>query len=98
MEAHMYSLLVANIPHDCEQEEIKGWIEARGVRIVDLKLISDLVSKTSPSFAQVELPKTLKTDEVARLLDGQQLRGRVLKVKELKLIDTTKHMRLKASA
>ncbi len=74
MEGTMYSRMVANIPHDCESEEILSWIEAHGVRVRTLKVISDLVSRTSPEFARVQLTNANETDRAARLLDGQRLR------------------------
>ena len=85
MERAMYGLLVANIPHDCEQDEIRSWIEAHGVRVQTLKLISDLVSRTSPEFARVQLENARETDKAASILDGQRLRKSVLRVEALNL-------------
>jgi hypothetical protein len=95
----MDSLLVANIPHDCDHDEILSWLEHRGVRIAQLRLISDLVTGTSPAFAQVQLVHPAESDKIAKNLDGQRLRERALRVKSLKLEERPKLQPfLKASA
>jgi RNA recognition motif. (a.k.a. RRM, RBD, or RNP domain) len=99
MERYMYGLLFTNIPHDCDESEIRNWIEARGVGLRHIRLISDFVSRTSPSFARVELLNADDTDRVARMLNGQRLNNHVLTVKALNLIEVPKTLpTMKASA
>lgn len=69
-------LLFSNVPADCQDEYLWAWVEARGYRVSSLKLIRDLVSGTSPSFAHVQLMNTGKIDEAERFLNGQDLQGR----------------------
>ena|SRR5579884_1795596 len=79
----MNGLLIANIPYDCQEPELREWMEAKGCRVSSLRLISDLVTGTSPLFAQVQLWNAGETAKLARCLDGQPLRGRVLRAKTL---------------
>ena len=95
----MYSLLVTNIPYDWHVRDFQNWLERQGVAIRRLKLIQDLVSGTSPSFAEVELVNSADAQIVARRLDGQRLRNHILRVKAEKLIDTSKPLyNVKATA
>ena len=73
-------LLFANVPVDCHDVYLKNWIEARGYRIFNLKMVRDAVSGTSPSFAQVELMDITKLGEAARSLNGRNLLGQSVSV------------------
>ena len=55
-----------------------------GVCTRELKLISDLVTGTSPQFARVQLVLRTSADDAARMLDGRRLRDRIVRVKALK--------------
>ena len=79
----MNSLLIANIPYNCDENYVQNWIEARGVSVGRIQLIPDLVSRTSPSFARIQLLNADHTDRVSHLLDGQKLNTHILKVKVL---------------
>jgi hypothetical protein len=76
-------LLFSNVPFDCSDDVLSRWIEARGYSVVNVKVIRDVVSGTSPSFAQVELAGAIKLEEATRDLDGQTLHGRKLHVRRL---------------
>ena len=69
-------LLLANVPVDCQEPYLRSWIEARGYRIFNVRMIRDAVSGTSPSFAHVELMDVTKLGEAARCLNGHSLLGR----------------------
>jgi len=73
-------LLFSNVPCDCSDDLLRQWIEDRGYPVLSVKLIRDLVSGTSPSFAHVQLAGGTKLDEAQRSLDGQTLQGRSLHV------------------
>jgi RNA recognition motif. (a.k.a. RRM, RBD, or RNP domain) len=73
-------LLFSNVPPDCHDDYLWLWVEARGFRVFSLKLIRDQVSRTSPSFAHVQLMNTGRIDEAVRTLNGQNLRGRKVQV------------------
>lgn len=64
----------------CSAEDLKQWVEAKGYRVLSVKLIRDLVSGTSPSFAHVWLVDTAEIDEAARILNDQPLRGSNIRV------------------
>jgi len=74
-------LLFSNLPFDCSDELLENWISARGHSVLNIKMIRDVVSGTSPSFAIVQLVTTTNLDEASRDLDGQLLHGRRLRVK-----------------
>lgn len=48
-------LLLSNVPVNCGDEYLRQWVEARGYSVSNVKLITDVVSGTSPSFAYVQL-------------------------------------------
>jgi RNA recognition motif-containing protein len=73
-------LLISNVPFDCTDQLLKQWIEECGYRTLSVKLICDVVSGTSPSFAHVQLVDAAKLNEAERTLDGQTFRGRTLQV------------------
>ncbi len=94
----MSSLLIANIPHDCEETEVRTWMADRGVRFTGLKLIMDIVSRTSPSFAHVQLRNPADAETIARALDGQRWKDQVLRVKPLKVAEPPQALRFKVGA
>ena len=71
----MNNLLFANIPHNCNDDDLRTWIEARGFKVTGLQLIRDTVSGSSPSFARVELAM-VSHDGAVRDLDQQPLGDR----------------------
>jgi len=74
-------LLFSNLPFDCSAEHLENWISARGHSVLNIKMIRDVVSGTSPSFALVQLAGTANLEESGRDMDGQLLQGRRLRVK-----------------
>jgi RNA recognition motif-containing protein len=78
-------LLFSNLPFDCSDELLKNWISARGHSVLSIKIIRDVVSGTSPSFAHVKVATPTKLVEISRELDGQLLQGRRLRVKAVTL-------------
>jgi hypothetical protein len=76
-------LLIANVPVECQDGYLRSWIEARGYRIFNVKMIRDAVSGTSPSFAHVELMDVTKLSEAVRSLNGRDLLGRSVAVAEV---------------
>jgi RNA recognition motif-containing protein len=76
----MDSLLFANIPHNCADDELRTWIEDHGFKVNGLKLIRDAVTGTSPAFARVQLHKPA-ADAAAVALDQKSFGGRRLHVR-----------------
>jgi hypothetical protein len=73
-------LLICNVPLNCQDGDLRSWIETRGYDVKELRIIRDLVSGTSPSFAQVELANAEKLDEAADELNGLALLGTPVRV------------------
>lgn len=66
-------LLVSNVPPNCSDDFLAHWIEARGYRTFGVRLIRDVVSGTSPSFAYVQLMDSSRLEEAVRALNAQRL-------------------------
>jgi len=66
-------LLVSNVPANCPDDFLLNWIEARGYRTFGVRLIRDVVSGTSPSFAYIQLMDGSRLEEAVRTLNGQRL-------------------------
>src|SRR5215813_4755583 len=75
-------LFLTNIPYDCQDAELRGWIEAQGFNVDSIRLVRDMVAGVSPAFGYVSLRNTDNKTDAIKLLDGRQLKGRTLQVKE----------------
>jgi hypothetical protein len=73
-------LLFSNVGVECTPEYLRQWIEARGYNVSTVHLIEDVVSRTSPSFAYIELEDPSKLGHAARTLHGDVLLGRSVRV------------------
>ena len=73
-------LLFSNVPAGCRDEYLRRWVEARGYQVSGVRLIRDIVSGTSPSFAYLQLMNSAKMNEAARALNGQTIEGRKIEV------------------
>jgi hypothetical protein len=91
-------LLFSNLAVECGEEYLRQWIEGRGYSVLNVQLIQDLVSHTSPSFAYVELTDSSKLDEVAHTLHGGALFGRALRVCKVVPLHVAVPPRFSASA
>jgi RNA recognition motif-containing protein len=77
----MTSLFLSNVPHDCEDAELRRWIESRGIPVYSIRIVRDLVAGVSPAFGYIALQDGAQEFEAIRVLDGQDLKGRALRVK-----------------
>jgi RNA recognition motif-containing protein len=73
-------LLFSNVAVQCTPEYLKQWIEEQHYKVRSVQLIQDVVSGTSPSFAYVQLSDATRLNEAARILHGQSLLGRTVRV------------------
>jgi RNA recognition motif-containing protein len=78
----MAELYLSNVPFDCKESELQHWIESRGFIVDSIRLIPDLVAGVSPGFAYVQLRNPAECANAIVILNGKDLRGRVLKVQE----------------
>jgi RNA recognition motif-containing protein len=76
----MTRLFLTNIPYDCQESELRQWIEARGFDVDSIRLVRDLVAGVSPAFGYVSVRGG--TADAIQVLDGQHLNGRKLFVKQ----------------
>lgn len=78
----MTGLFLSNIPCDCEDEELMGWIEQHGFGVHSLRVVRDLVANVSPAFGYVSLESRTDETDAIKALDGKSLKGRRLEVKK----------------
>jgi RNA recognition motif-containing protein len=76
----MTRLFLTNIPYDCQENELRNWIQARGFDVDSVRLVRDTVAGVSPAFGYVSLRG--RTTDVIGVLDGQDLNGRKLHVRQ----------------
>jgi RNA recognition motif-containing protein len=76
------SLLFSNVPFDCTEPELRQWIEDRFFPVVNVTLIRDIISGTSPSFAYVDVSEE-DIKQAEQMLNGQSLKGRTLRVRRV---------------
>ena len=75
----MDNLLFANIPHNCNVDDLRTWIEEHGFKVDGLKLVRDSVTGSSPAFARVQLESPAAN--AAIVMDQQAFGGRRLFVR-----------------
>ncbi len=78
----MEQLFLTNIPCDCEDTELRSWIEAGGFDVDSMRVVRDLVAGVSPAFGYVSLRGGNGHADPVKLLDGQHLKGRALRVRK----------------
>jgi hypothetical protein len=74
------TLLICNVPVNWQETDLRNWIERSGYAVNEVRIIRDLVSGTSPSFAHVYLANAVAVDDARRALDGHTLAGRSVRV------------------
>ena len=74
-------LFFTNIPYDCSDNELRQWIESRGIRTQSIRIIRDLVAGVSPAFGYVELDNDEILDEAISRLNGKKIRSNTVLVK-----------------
>jgi len=78
----MPRLFLTNIPHDCEDGDLRGWLEAHGFAVDSVRVVRDQVAGVSPAFGYVSLYGDSDEADPIKLLDGQDLKGRRLQVRK----------------
>ena len=78
----MSRLFLSNIPCDCQEVELRQWVESYGFRVESIRVIQDSVSGVSPAFGYISLCESGDEADAVQSLNGQSLRGRTLLVKE----------------
>ena len=78
----MPRLFLTNIPCDCEDAELRGWIEAQGFDVDSVRVIRDMVAGVSPAFGYVSVRVPRDDVDPIEILDGRNLKGRKLQVRK----------------
>jgi ribosomal protein L12E/L44/L45/RPP1/RPP2 len=74
-------LLLMNLPYNCSDRELQEWIESRGIEIVSIRIIRDLVAGVSPAFGYATLKDHTRMDTAVSLLNGKKLRSQIVTAK-----------------
>jgi RNA recognition motif-containing protein len=78
----MSTLFMVNVPHNCSDEELTNWVQSSGIEVKGVRVIRDLVSGASPSFAYVEITEKIPVADAVLTLNGHHIRERVIVVSE----------------
>jgi RNA recognition motif-containing protein len=78
----MARLFLTNIPYDCADGELRGWLESQGFFVDSLRVIRDVVTGVSPAFGYVSVRGSDDRTDAIRALDGKRLKGRKLQVRK----------------
>jgi hypothetical protein len=78
----MATLFMVNVPHNCSDAELTQWVQSSGIEVQRVRLIRDLISGASPSFAYVEITEKMPIADAVRKLNGHHIRERVVLVSE----------------
>lgn len=78
----MSTLFLVNVPHNCNDNELTGWVESSGIEVKKVRMIKDLVAGVSPSFAYVEISEKVPVADAVQKLNGRNIRERVIMVSE----------------
>ena len=78
----MTELFLTNIPYDCADGELRGWLERQGFLVDSVRLVRDLVAGVSPAFGYVSVRVPDDRIDAIRVLDGQHLKGRKVQVRK----------------
>ena len=81
-EISMGTLFMVNVPHNCSDEELTDWVQSSGIEVRSVRVIRDLVSGASPSFAYVEITEKIPVAAAVLTLNGHNIRERVIMVSE----------------
>jgi RNA recognition motif-containing protein len=76
------TLFMVNVPHNCSDEELTDWVRSSGIEVKGVRVIRDLVSGASPSFAYVEITERTPIAVAVQTLNGHNIRERVIMVSE----------------
>ncbi|HYR43021.1 MAG TPA: RNA-binding protein [Terriglobia bacterium] len=84
----MGTLFMVNVPHNCSDEELVDWVQSSGIEVKHVRVIRDLVSGASPSFAYVEIGEEIGVADAVGKLNGHNIRERVIMVSEARRVST----------
>ena len=80
MEQEAKKVYLGNLEYSLTENEIRQAIEEKGIKVKDVKVITDKFSGRPKGFGFAEFETEEEADKAIQALDGQQLKGRTLKV------------------
>jgi len=78
----MGTLFMVNVPHNCSDDELTAWVQSSGIEVTRVRVIRDLVSGASPSFAYVDIEERVAVADAVEMLNGHNIRERIIMVSE----------------
>ena len=78
----MGTLFMVNVPHNCSDDELTAWVQSSGIEVTRVRVIRDLVSGASPSFAYVDIEERVAVADAVEMLNGHNIRERMITVSE----------------
>ena len=78
----MPELFISNVPHDCQDAELRQWVESHGFPVHSVRTVRDLVTGISPAFGYIALRDGKQESEAIRVLNGKHLKDRLVQVKK----------------
>jgi len=73
-------LYVGNLDFSTTEDELKGHFEEKGIQIKSVTIIKDKYTGRAKGFGFVEVESEEILQKAVEALDGQELKGRTLKV------------------
>jgi len=78
----MFTLLLTNLPYNASHNEIREWIQSRGVEIKSIRILRH-IDGVSPVFGHVELNGSIAPNEAISILHGKKIRNQKVLVREV---------------
>ncbi len=75
------NMYIGNLSHDVNDEDLREAFEAYG-EVSSAKVIKDHFSGVSRGFGFVEMPNNSEADAAMKALNGEELKGSIIKVSE----------------
>ena len=75
-------LFLTNLPYNCSDSELQGWVQSYGIETLSIRIVHDLVAGVSPAFGYVELKNDKVLNEAVARLNGKKMRNQTILVKE----------------
>jgi RNA recognition motif-containing protein len=75
------NMYIGNLSHDVTETDLREAFEAYG-EVASAKVIKDNFTGMSKGFGFVEMPNNKEVDKAMKALNGEELKGKSLKVSE----------------
>lgn len=75
------NIYVGNLSHEVTEDDLRKAFENYG-QVSSAKIIKDNYSGISRGFGFVEMPNNSEADQAVKGLNGQELKGKVIKISE----------------